>query len=161
MSNNWETLYSVVLYVSDNRSKVMKLGRFIDNPNYLLMDIRHYRDGKQIPIGVCLTEFEYDWMVRKLCEDKEKNWFLDPAKQDVKHDDFKDQEVKSRHRSVELKPQSQTLRNNKVLKTVRIILKTEYDGKRRTRSVKLHENEISDLVDNYGSILQVLQTIKL
>ena len=66
-NNEWTTLHSIVLTKLVNTTKVLSLKHPNNNKNFILADLRVYYDnGKATRNGVCLTEYEFNYLARVL-----------------------------------------------------------------------------------------------
>src|ERR1700712_2996728 len=66
-SDGWTTLHSIILSKSESASKVLALKSPKDNSSFILTDIRVFCDnGRATRYGVCLTQFEFDYLARVL-----------------------------------------------------------------------------------------------
>src|SRR5882724_1265722 len=75
--NKWKTIYQTFIEkenLKDSKpkltKKILSLKHHKDNEDFILVDIRGSYNGRPTQSGICLTQYEFDWMANYFIRDK-------------------------------------------------------------------------------------------
>lgn len=134
--NLWISLHSVSL--SDGKSKLginktVTLVHHIENPDFVLVDIRGSFKGRPSKNGICLTQYEFDWLSSCLLLKRFEENKLISAKS---------------ARSLTLKP-----RSRKSVEVTQLV-------NDKMRRIMLYGKEIKILIEKCGTFMQILEDLE-
>jgi hypothetical protein len=141
-NDEWKTLLSVSLSevskTSKGYQKFIVLKEYLksadeENP-LILADIRAFSNGKPTKVGVCLTQYEFNWLAENLLYPKRETQILQSKNS-------------TRSLSIEKKP-----RNIGVTLVQRV--------EDRTRRLNLYKREITKILHNYGDFAYLLEEME-
>jgi hypothetical protein len=141
-NDEWKTLLTVSLSevskTSKGYQKFIVLKEYLksadeENP-LILADIRAFSNGKPAKVGVCLTQYEFNWLSENLLYPKSETQILQSKSS-------------TRSLSIERRPRN-----------IRVTLLQRVEN--RTRRLNLYKREITKILHNYGDFTYLLEEME-
>ena len=143
--------------------KVLSLKHPKDNPDLLLVDIRSTFNNRPSKNGVCLTAYEYDWLLSCLAFAPEKYHKL-LSKSSARQLEIISRQYSSANPDTNLSSNDNRDIEQQVLpsklrsfKAVDIVQTVNGD---QVRKITLYKKEVNYLVGNYGTVVVILQELE-